>query len=231
MSDILKLLNDNAGALNALFTAVVALATVVYAVLTSRLVRETRHLRQVQTEPHVEIYCRMRDEWMSLIDIVIKNIGLGPAYELRFEVSATADSEGTKALLNQLKEFKFITSGITFLAPGQEVSSFWTNMTEQFDKKIDARLVFRSSCRSATGQNYDRAHTIDLSELKGIHRIGEPPLLKIAKLIENLQRDIGHLVSGFKKLKVDMYDTDDRALEGKHWEEERAKRAAQAKPE
>lgn len=231
MNDILTLLNDNAGALNVLFTAVVALATVVYAVLTSKLVRETRHLRQVQTEPHVEIFCHMRDEWMSLIDIVVKNIGLGPAYDLRFEVSATAQNEGTEALLKQLKEFQFITSGITFLAPGQEVSSFWTNMTEQFDKKIEARLVFRSSCRSATGQTYGREHTIDLSEFRGIHRIGEPPLLKIAKLIDSLQRDIGHLSSGFKKLKVDIYDSDDRELERKQWEAERAKHAAQAKSE
>ena len=56
MAEYLKYLNDNAGALNALFSGVVALATVVYAVLTAKLVRETRNLREVQTEPRVEVW-------------------------------------------------------------------------------------------------------------------------------------------------------------------------------
>jgi len=231
MADYLNFLNDNAGALNVAFVGVVAMATVVYAVLTSKLVRETRNLREAQTEPHIEVFYRMRDEWMSLIDVVVKNIGAGPAYDLRFEVTAVETNEATEVLLKRLGEFKSISSGISFLGPGQEFSSFWTNMTDQFEKKIEAQLLVKSTCRSTTGASYERQHIIDFSELKGIQRIGEPPLLKIAKSLEKLQQDVQYLSSGFKKLKIDLYDSDDRDAERKQWEEERAKRATQSKSE
>jgi len=49
----LDLLNRNSGAFTVLFSAVVALATVVYAILTWRLVTETKEMREVQTEPKI----------------------------------------------------------------------------------------------------------------------------------------------------------------------------------
>ncbi len=231
MSDYLKFLNDSAGALNLLFSAVVAIATVVYAILTSKLVRETRSLREAQTEPRVEVFYRMRDEWVSLIDVVAKNIGAGPAYNLRFEVTAVVANEATDSLVKQLNQLKSIASGINFLGPDQEFSSYWTNMTEQFDKKMEAQLLIKSTCRSATGASYHREHVIDFSELKGIVRVGEPPMLKIAKSIEKLQGNVEHLASGFRKLKVDVFDSDDRESERKAWEEEHAKRLSQPKTE
>lgn len=55
MSETLKFLNENSGALTVIFTAVVTVATAVYAVLTWKLVAETRLMREVQTEPKIEI--------------------------------------------------------------------------------------------------------------------------------------------------------------------------------
>jgi primosomal protein N'' len=62
VADLIAFLNANTGALNLLFAGVVAAATVVYAWLTAKLVAETRRLRQVQTEPHIEVFYRPRDE-------------------------------------------------------------------------------------------------------------------------------------------------------------------------
>lgn len=231
MTDLLTFLNDNAGALNVLFTAVVAGATVVYAVLTSRLVRETRDLRRAQTEPQVEVFMRMRDEWVSLIDLVIKNIGLGPAYDVRFVVAVDQDSPGSQDLIKALRELRSVTSGIRFLAPGQEFSSHWTVMTENFDTKIEARITLKSTYRDASGASYHRDHVVDFSELKGVSRIGEPPLLKIAKLMEDLKRDISSLATGFRRLNVDVYDSQDRQAAQAARDEERAKRLSQAKNE
>lgn len=55
MGDLLAFLNANSGALNVIFTGVVTIATAVYAVLTWKLVSETRQMREVQTEPKIEI--------------------------------------------------------------------------------------------------------------------------------------------------------------------------------
>lgn len=193
MRDFIELLNQNAGALNLLFSGVVALATVVYATLTAWLVLETRKLRQAQTEPHVEVFYRPRDEWISLLDIVVKNIGAGPAYDLKFSMVADESNKATHELLTRLSELKSIENGISFLGPGQEFASFWTSMVDQFDQKMQAKIVITSSFLSTTGDKYTRKHVVDLSELKGLQRIGKPPLLKIAESVEQLQKDVGSL--------------------------------------
>jgi hypothetical protein len=231
MESILQFLNANAGALNLLFGGVVAIATVVYAVLTASLARETKKLREVQTEPHVELSFRSRDEFMSLIDIVVKNIGAGPAYDVTFEFSADTGTEGTKSLLASLANLNALSKGIAYLAPRQEISSYWTNLTEQFEDKLAAQVFATSRCKSVGGIEHVRRHTLDLSELKGLTRIGEPPLLKMSRSLEKLQDDVSRLASGWSKLKVHTYTSEDREAEGKQWEEEREKfRKLQEKP-
>lgn len=210
---------------------VVAAATAVYAWLTAKLVAETRRLRQVQTEPHIEVFYRPRDEWISLLDVVAKNIGNGPAYDLKFSWEATISNKGSETLLGRLRELKGFSTGIAYLGPSQEFFSFWTQMTEEFEDKVATQIRVRSTCKGATGAVYDRQHLLDLSELKGISRIGEPPLLKIAKSLEALQKDVQHLATGFNKPKVNVFTHEDRERERKEWEERRAQSREQQAPE
>lgn len=223
MAAIVQFLNTNAGVINLLFGGIVAVATVVYAVLTSRLVRETRRLREVQTEPHIELSFRSRDEIMSLIDIVVVNIGSGPAYDVKVTFSASSDSEGAKELLKQLGALNALSQGIAYLAPRQEMASYWSDLRQHFDEKLSTIITAMSTCKSATGAVYTRHHTLDLSELKGIVRIGTPPLLKISRDLEKLQDAVSKIASGWSKPKVHVYTTEDREAERREWEEERAK--------
>jgi hypothetical protein len=50
LSDGIVFLNDNSGAFTVIFAFIVVIATVIYAVLTWRLISETRRLREAQTE-------------------------------------------------------------------------------------------------------------------------------------------------------------------------------------
>ncbi len=86
--DILDFLNTNSGAFNLLFSLIVAIATVVYAKLTASLVKETKQLREAQTEPLLEVFFRSHDECLALLEFVIKNVGQGShmMFELYFQV-------------------------------------------------------------------------------------------------------------------------------------------------
>lgn len=222
MATFIDFLNANAGALNLLFAGVVAVATVIYARLTARLVDETRRLRQVQTEPHIEVFYRPRDEWISLLDVVAKNIGNGPAYDIKFTWEVTVSNKGAESLLARLEELKGFSSGIAYLGPSQEFFSFWTQMTEDFEDKLSTQVRVKSTCRGVTGVVYERQHLIDFSELKGVSRIGEPPLLKMAKSLEALQKDLNSVATGFRRPKIDVFTQEDRQRERKEWEEQRA---------
>ena len=65
MADFFNFLNQNSGPLLVFFTAIVALSTGFYVWLTSSLVRETRKMRSVQTEPCIDITFKPRDEWLK----------------------------------------------------------------------------------------------------------------------------------------------------------------------
>lgn len=222
MGDLLIFLNDNAGAFNVAFTGVVAVATVVYAVLTARLVRETERLRAAATEPALEVTYRCRDEAMALLELVVKNIGSGPAYEIRFALSAAPAGIGADEMLNPLRELKALQSGMNVLMPGQEFSAFWTDVRQHLDAKLQTLVTARSTCTGASGVKYKREHLIDLSELKGASRLGTPSLLAIARSLEKLQKDVHNLTTGFHRLKVDAFNEADRERERAEWEEHRA---------
>jgi len=62
---ILEFLNQNSGAFSVLFSGLVALATVVYVVLTWKLVSETKKMRKVQTEPKICVFIQPREEYIG----------------------------------------------------------------------------------------------------------------------------------------------------------------------
>ena len=222
MSDLLKFFNDNAGAFNVAFSGVVAVATVVYAVLTARLVRETERMRAAATEPALEVIYRSRDEAMALLDMVVKNIGSGPAHGIKFNISASPAGIGADELLRPLNDAKAMNSGINVLMPGQEFAFFWTDVRKNFDAKLQTIVKVESMSRGSSGVQYRREHLIDLSELKGAARLGTPPLLSIARSLEKLQNDVHSLTTGFQRMKIDIYSEPDRERERAEWEADRA---------
>ena len=213
MGDMFEFLNDNSGALTVIFTGVVTLATAVYAALTWQLVSETRRMRKVQTEPKLEITLRSVDEAIHIQRLHVKNIGLGPALQIAFSPKVLSGGEGAKALLDELTQTNFFRSGISYLGPGEERYSHYTQMHENHDAKIASVLGFDVSYRSATNETYGETLVIDMSERKGSYQLGKPHLYSIAQSLEKLQKDLGHVVSGFKRIRADIYTSSDRAQE------------------
>lgn len=204
-----------------IFTGVVTISTVVYAILTGLLVAETRRMRQAQTEPRVEVIIKSREEWISLIHVYVRNVGLGPAYDITFEISAEAGEEGAKALIENFTRAQFFNTGLRYLGPGQEVVSDHSQMTEKFESKIESVLIFVVRYKGSTGKNYMNRYRIDLSEFKGRTQIGKPHLYAIAQHLEKIQQDFSRIATGFNRIKADVYSSEDREKEEKEWKVER----------
>jgi len=113
----LEFLNQNSGAFAVVFSAVVAFATMVYAILTWRLVSETRKMREAQTEPKVSATIQPTKESINFVAMLIQNIGLGPAYNIKFDVNP--DFEYAKGRF--LSELGFIKRGLSYLPPNQKL--------------------------------------------------------------------------------------------------------------
>ncbi len=195
-----NMLNKNNGVLMLLFTAVVAFSTAVYAYLTWKLVAETKEMRKAQTEPNISITVEPREEWINFMDIKIMNIGSGPAYDVKFKIEP--DFEFSKGhFLSQKKVMK----EINYLAPNQKIQFFLTSLAENFHEKMSKPFKIKAEYKNKGNDTFSEDFVIDFSQFEGMSQLGEPPLHKIAKNIEDIKEDIHHLSTGFNRLKTIVY--------------------------
>lgn len=206
---MLDFFNTNNTIITLVFSGTVSIATIVYAVLTWRLVSETRQMRKAQTEPNVSVIVQPKESRIYFLDIVIQNIGLGPAYEIKFELEKDFECFNGK-YLGSTGVFK---QGISYVAPSQKMQFFFTNMIQNHEEKIKSVFDIRVSYKDAAGSTYAEVYTIDLSHFKGLTQLGEPPLYKIAQSVENMQKDISRIATGSSRIKVHVYTTKDMERE------------------
>lgn len=214
-SEVLDFLNQNSGALTVLFTAVVTISTVVYSILTGKLVSETTKMRQVQTEPKIEITIKPCDFAINIVRLHIRNIGLGPAINATFNLKVISGAQIAQTLIDEFAKANFLKIGLKYFGPGQERYSHYTQLTQQYNEKIESILVIEVSYQSTTGVKYKEQSIIDMSELKGAYQLGTPNLYSMAKSLEKIQKDISHIVSGHKKISAQIYTAKDREKEKK----------------
>ena len=220
MGNVLKFLNENSGAFSVLFAALVTLATLVYAFLTWVLVAETRRMRKAQTDAKVSIGFETREDYINILNLVVRNEGVGPARDISFEVSPMEPEECDESLLKTIKELGIVAKGIPYLSPNQQFKTFLTSMVQNFEKKIETRINIQITYTSSSGERHHDNYLLDFSSLRGLRQTGTPPLHGISKNIEKIQMDIGHLASGSHKLKVIAYTKQEILDEEREWEEE-----------
>lgn len=204
-----------------IFSGVVALSTVVYAVLTALLVVETRQMRRAQTEPKLVAYVEPREEFINFAHLYIQNVGPGPAFDVSFKLTAKKDDEGAQLLIDDFSKSRFLETGVEYIGPTQRMRSRDTAFTQEFDKKIKAILNIELSYRSSTGKKYSDKYSIDMSQFEGAGGLGIPHLYSIAQSLKKFQEDFHRISSGFNKLKVETYSHEDRERARAEWEEQR----------
>jgi len=204
------------------FSGIVSLSTIVYALLTWKLVSETRRMRKVQTEPNISVFIKPREEWIGFVDLIIQNIGLGPAYNIKFDIKPSFESIGE----DSISEIGFIKNGLNYLGPNRKIQFFLTSMTENYEDKIEKSFDINIAYDNAMGNECKSVSRIDFSELKGLHQLGKPPLYQLVKAVEEIKSDIHRMSTGLNKLKVINYTEDEIRLKEKEFIE-RAKTRSQ----
>lgn len=212
---------DNKDLATLVFAAVVTVSTAVYALLTGFLVFETRRMRRAQTEPKISSYFQPIEEYVNFGHLHVKNIGLGPAFDITISIESVGSEEGGKLLVKDFSRAKFINKGVNYLGPGQSLKSGYTSMAENPTEKIKSVLNVNISYKSADGRLHKVLYRIDFAELEGYGSLGKPHLYSIAQSLEKIQKDVGHMFTGFRNLKVDIFDHDDRERKKRVWEEAR----------
>ena len=213
LSEVLDYLNKNSGALSVLFTAVVTISTVANSILTRILVSETRRMRQVQTEPKLEITVKPFDFAINIVRLQVRNIGLGPALNVKFKPKVLSVGDGAQSLLQEFTHTNFFKIGLNYFGPGQEMHSNFTQLSQNHEAKMSSVLLFDLEFDSVTGVKYEEQVVIDMSELRGIGQLGIPNLYSIAKSLEKIKDDFAHVTSGSRKINTNIFTSEDRTKE------------------
>jgi hypothetical protein len=176
--------------LTIIFSALVAFSTVIYAILTWKLVNETIKLRKAQTEPKISIRIEPNERCVYYCDMIIENIGLGPAYDITFKLVNDVRDFHDKPLA----ELNIIKNGIKYLSHGSKRQFFLSQFSklkesEDFRDSFDIKVFYKN------GQNDQKEEVfkIDFSEFFGISKLGESPMNSIASSLEKIEKKIQSL--------------------------------------
>ncbi len=216
---------------------VAALSTVVIAVLTIVLAKETWSLRLIQLsqieeirrssiKPSIGLYLKQNPVGFNFIDVHIENNGSGIAQNVKFKFKNVNNSASDvfESLSKKISQLVILNDGISSLSSGEKRSSFlfsFIDLHSEFgDKALECIIEVDIKFKDIEGTKYSSKSLFNFAEYKGISQLGGgDSLRKISSHLEKMQKDIGHITSGFKKIKTDVYTRKDRKIEEQEWEE------------
>lgn len=197
--NFLEITSQYQGLINLLFSGVVAVSTVVYALLTRTLVAETRLLRRVQTEPSLATYIIPHPDVINLVLMEIKNLGMAPAYSIEWQIDAdAAELESRGVRIHKAS----ILKSLRYLPPGRDFRfTFGIGprlLTPEPLRPFDLLVTYKS----ASGDTFSQRFTIDVSELLGLRQAGTSAQYKIAQSLEKIENHLANVGRGWTYLKV-----------------------------
>jgi len=188
----INFLNQNQGAFLVIFSLIVALATVMYVILTGKLLSENKRLREAQTEPNVSIFPQ---PGVGIINLIIQNVGLGAAHNINFEVSPSSE------ISEYLSKRSFVKHGITYLAPNQKLFVFGVRIDDEEKTKlepIEISVLFENYKK----EKYKNSFSIDFAELVDVGMVEESSLKNIHTSLEKISQSLSAITHAIDSIKL-----------------------------
>jgi len=176
--DILEFLNLNSGAVTAISTVVLTIVTFVYVLLTRSISKETEIMRKTQTEPNISAIIQADERYINWINLIIQNIGLGPAYNVKFEVNPDFEyrdrhpNPDARSINYKLSDIGFIKNGLPYFAPNQKFQFYLTNLADDYQEKLKKSFEIKVTYESNIHEPYSNTYLIDFSQQNGLTQLG-----------------------------------------------------------
>lgn len=224
----------NALSADSLSSWVSSISTVVIAVLTCVLAKETWHLRAAQIEqvnelrreslrPNVFVTLKSSRVDMNFMTVEVRNLGKGIAKNIRFEFVDKQDKQikqPENIVVEEFLKLHVFSSGIHTMGIRQKIESYLFSFIE-LSTKLGSEVMFSEyfrilvSYEDVEGTQYRNELIVDFNEYRGISEIGGgDPLYKIANDVKRLSDQFEQIAnSSSKRLHVNTYSSEDREAE------------------
>lgn len=174
----------NANTLTLVFSGLVTLSTIVYSILTWRLVSETRKMRQFQITPDVNIFFERAEADASFVYIVFRNSGLGHAKNVKFKIIQDLPVYDSPHM--QLNKKGLFKNGLDNFYSNQSFKFFFTDLSNNHEQKRDSGVTIMTEYESLDGRKFNRVFTLAFSEILGTS-IFTPPDNYIGRIAHELK--------------------------------------------
>jgi len=158
--------------LQIIFSGIVAISTVVYAVLTWKLVSETRETRKLQITPDIHAYFEKSEVDASFVYLIIENIGYGIAKNVKFQI--TKDFQYYDFEIQKLADKGAFKSGVKNFYSKQRFRYLFTDLSKKYDEKIKDNVKFLITYEDIYKKVFTKDLNLSLDEITGMGIITPP---------------------------------------------------------
>lgn len=184
-------------------TVVMAFATVRLGKLTKVLADETTRLADATSRPHVVATIALNSWYITQSEIRVENTGTATAYDIRVEFDPPIPPEERKP------DRPTPLQRVSVLKPGQWISSHLSASKPLLEMAFAVEVSWRRDPKSTTRETH--TYALDMKDYEGFTRFGAAePLLQIAQEIRFMRDDWSEVLRGWKRLKVDVFNSIDR---------------------
>lgn len=206
---------------SAIGTWVTALIAIVAAAFAWSQVKVARETREEQAQPNVVLYTEPNPADWQILEIVVKNFGTTPAYDIK--ISVTPQLQATPNLRSEGKIVSVpVPSRIPILAPGQAWKTVWDTAPERRDHLRElknklgkatilladyydqipnrlhtAKVIYTDSKRK---KKYETDAELDFNMLDGNTQVDIQTIHDLTKKVESLRdhvRGISGILQGY----------------------------------
>jgi hypothetical protein len=200
MGALINWANQNAGVLGLVFSLVVTISTVTYVILTRSLVQETKEMRKAGTDPEIAIYIQQQERWINLLDMVIRNLGNGPAYDISFQVNEKEPLHTD----HNLSKILALKRGMRYLAPENEFRFYFGSAIDLLKDPIIGPIEITVTYYNRSRVKRKECFTVDITDFQGTMAVGKPPLFEMAEKLNRISTDLHNAIGSEFRLKVDV---------------------------
>lgn len=191
----------------AIGTVVTAAATIVLVFVTTILARETKRLSDATSQPSVVATLEPSPWSIIHTNLVLQNTGTGTAYDIEVKFDPPLKTKPQEVLV----EMPF--RSLSVLKPGSVFPVFLRVFEKLNEQIIRVEVSWRRSPKSKKREAHSYVLNLRMDYDNWGQLGGSPPNIQIAREMKKLREDIGRLVSGYKRLQVDVHDRGDRRRE------------------
>lgn len=146
--------------------------------------KEGKATRLDQSRPYVVITVEQGRTMFGLVDLVIRNVGAGPAHNVTIKADPPLErARQTQGVVPPIAEVRYFNEPIPLMPPGYELITFFDRMSErcEADPPLPERYTFTVSYDDGHGHDWTEENVVDLglqhdllfSEVYGTHHVAD----------------------------------------------------------